>query len=237
MRGSAEVSAGGSAETERLKQAACPGSPRPARSSRPPATRAGSSHALRSLGGEAGAALTAYLDLVGNRLFDASTSPSPPDDRSRRTRSCGPIRIVGSGEALAASDVEARPPRSGPRSRRAPGRVRRTSRRGPPHLPSARRAWRLQRHLGLGPDAAGGSRRGPAGRESRAASPPLSTCWTPASTRCARWSRAARPVADELARRAEYRATYTAKGRPAVPRTARAAPARPVDPAARPLLA
>jgi hypothetical protein len=69
MRGSAVVSAGGSDEMERLKKAF------------PQDTSAGKIlesdgdpaqvlASLRSLGGEAGAAVSGYLDLVGNRLID-----------------------------------------------------------------------------------------------------------------------------------------------------------------------
>ena len=62
---------------------------------------------LRSLGGEAGAAVSGYLDLVGNRLVDGFDIAEPtalelPDALLRA------IRIAVSGEAQAASDVEAR---------------------------------------------------------------------------------------------------------------------------------
>src|SRR5206468_3986716 len=69
MRGSAAVSAGGSDEMERLKRAFA----------EDPAAReilglgddpAHVLASLRSLGGEAGAAISGYLELVGNRLVD-----------------------------------------------------------------------------------------------------------------------------------------------------------------------
>ncbi len=75
---------------------------------------------LRSLGGEPGAAVSAYLDLVGNRLIDGfdifqPTALEVPDALLRS------IRIAVAGEAKAASDVDARiaeirgkiPPRTG----------------------------------------------------------------------------------------------------------------------------
>src|SRR5205814_2974934 len=62
---------------------------------------------LRSLGGEAGAALSEYLDLVGNRLIDGFDIAEPsalelPDALLRA------IRVATSGETWAASDVTAR---------------------------------------------------------------------------------------------------------------------------------
>src|SRR5260370_33050266 len=61
---------------------------------------------LRSHGGEAGAAVSGYLDLVGNRLIDGFDIAEPtalelPDALLRA------IRISISGEAQAASDVAA----------------------------------------------------------------------------------------------------------------------------------
>src|SRR6476659_375874 len=62
---------------------------------------------LRSLGSEAGAALSGYLDLVGNRLIDGFDIAEPsalemPDALLRA------IRIALGGETQSASDVDAR---------------------------------------------------------------------------------------------------------------------------------
>ena len=120
MRGSAEVSSGGSDEMERLKEAFA--SDRSARkileSADDPAQVLAS---LRSLGGEAGAAVSGYLDLVGNRLIDGFDIAEPtalelPDALLRA------IRIAVSGEAQAASDLDARIAEvRAPGSCRAPG--------------------------------------------------------------------------------------------------------------------
>ena len=83
------------------------GSLLPARSSHPTGDPAQVLASLRSLGGEAGAAVSGYLDLVGNRLIDGFDIAEPtalelPDALLRA------IRIAVSGEAQAASDVDAR---------------------------------------------------------------------------------------------------------------------------------
>src|SRR5258706_9900031 len=106
MRGSAAVSAGGSDEMERLKRAfaASPPARKILDSNGDPAQVLAS---LRSLAGEAGAAVSGYLDLVGNRLIDGFDIAEPsalelPDALLRA------MRITVSGEAEAASDVDAR---------------------------------------------------------------------------------------------------------------------------------
>src|SRR5947207_13211198 len=68
MRGSAEVSSGGSDEMDRLKEAFAkdPAAREVLASDDDPAQLLAR---LRSLGGEAGAAVSGYLDLVGNRLL------------------------------------------------------------------------------------------------------------------------------------------------------------------------
>ena len=104
MRGSAEVSAGGSEEMQRLKKAfAKDASARKLLdTARDPAKVI---ERLRSLGGEAGAAISAYLDLVGNRLIDGFDISEPralelPDALLRS------IRITVSDEAQAPIDVD-----------------------------------------------------------------------------------------------------------------------------------
>jgi rifampicin phosphotransferase len=106
MRGSAVVSAGGSDEMERLKKAFAQDTSagKILESDGDPAQVLAS---LRSLGGETGAAVSGYLDLVGNRLIDGFDIAEPsalelPDALLRA------IRIAVSGEAQAASDVDAR---------------------------------------------------------------------------------------------------------------------------------
>ncbi|MEW9836516.1 PEP-utilizing enzyme [Mesorhizobium marinum] len=76
MRGSAEVSSGGSDEMARLKRAfaADPAAGRLlASGGDPAAVLAG----LRSLGGDTGAAVAGYLDLVGNRIIDGFDISQP----------------------------------------------------------------------------------------------------------------------------------------------------------------
>src|SRR5215471_18617331 len=76
MRGSATVSAGGSNEMERLKSAfAQDSSVRGILASGSDPAQALAS--LRSLGGETGAAISGYLDLVGNRLVDGFDIAEP----------------------------------------------------------------------------------------------------------------------------------------------------------------
>src|SRR6185503_6893464 len=105
MRGSAAVSAGGSDEMERLKKAFT------ANTSACKVLHSDGDAAqvlarLRSLAGEAGAAISGYLDLVGNRLIDGFDIAEPsslelPDALLRS------IRVAVSGDAQVASDIDA----------------------------------------------------------------------------------------------------------------------------------
>ena len=97
MRGSAEVSAGGSDEMERLKKAFAkdPSCRKLLSSDGDPAQVLAR---LRSLGGEAGAAVSGYLDLVGNRLIDGFDIAEPtaiemPDALLRAMR----VAVSGDG--------------------------------------------------------------------------------------------------------------------------------------------
>src|SRR5262245_61196199 len=106
LRGSAEVSAGGSDEMERLKTAFAhdPAARKVLASGGDPAQVLAK---LRSLGGETGKAVSDYLELVGNRLIDGFDIAEPtalevPDALLRA------IHIAVSGEAQTASDVDAR---------------------------------------------------------------------------------------------------------------------------------
>jgi hypothetical protein len=145
MRGSAEVSAGGSDEMTRLKKAfADDPSCREVLSfdGEPEQVLA----RLRSLDGEAGAAVSGYLDLVGNRIITASTSPSR--QRSNCRTHSSELCALPSREKLRPRTSMRALPKFAPGFRGAPGRVRPTARRGPPHLPTPRRTWSLQRYLG-----------------------------------------------------------------------------------------
>src|SRR5215212_6921088 len=106
MRGSAEVSAGGSDEMARLKDAFA----KDADASAIVASDGEPEEVLarvRSLGGEAGAAVSGYLDLVGYRIVDGFDI-AEPSALELPGALLGAIRIVISGEAQAASDVDAR---------------------------------------------------------------------------------------------------------------------------------
>src|SRR5262249_50460333 len=102
LRGSSEVSSGGSHEMQRLKAAFAvdPAARAALASDGAPAEALAR---LRALGGEAGAALSGYLDLVGHRIIDGFDIAEPsalelPDALLRA------IRVAVSGEAQAASD-------------------------------------------------------------------------------------------------------------------------------------
>ncbi len=106
MRGSAEVSAGGSEEMDRLRSAfrQDPVAREILESSDDPSQVLAS---LRSLPGETGPAVSGYLDLVSNRLIDgfdiAEPSASEMPDALLRA-----MRVAVSGAALADSDVNSR---------------------------------------------------------------------------------------------------------------------------------
>ena len=210
MRGSAEVSAGGSDELERLKKAfaADPALRKLIGSEGDPAALLAS---LRSLGGEAGVAISGYLDLVGNRLIDGFDIAEPtalelPDALLRS------IRIAVSGESQAASDVEAR-------IAEVRSLVPEAHREEFDELlTEARLTYRLRDERGVYSDiwASGLMRRAALAAGRRAAARGRLT--TPdqmldagLDEMCALVAGAGGPSADELASRAKYRATYTAK--------------------------
>ena len=163
LRGAAPVSAGASGELERLIAAI----------TNDPAARAlldsdgdpGKTLAeLRAFGGDVGPAMSAYLDLVGCRLLDGFDIAGRyalelPDVLLRSIRSS----VDGAGNDTDEVDARIADIRSQvPDEHRA--RVRRAARRGAPHVPPARRAGRLQRHLGVGHHAPGGARGRPPAR-------------------------------------------------------------------------
>jgi phosphohistidine swiveling domain-containing protein len=214
-RGSAVVSAGGSDEMERLKKAFAqdPAAREVLASDGDPAQVLTS---LRSLNGEAGAAVSGYLDLVGNRLIDGFDIAEPtalevPDALLRA------IRIAVSGEAQAASDVDAR-------IAEVRGQVPAAHQAEFDELlGEARLTYRLRDERGVYSDiwASGLMRRAAlaAGRRltsrSRIATP-QQMLDASLDEMCALVAGADDPSADELAKRAEYRAACTAKDAPPI---------------------
>jgi phosphohistidine swiveling domain-containing protein len=213
MRGSAVVSAGGSDEMERLKKAFA--EDRSARklleTDGDPAQVLAS---LRSRGGESGAAVSGYLDLVGNRLIDGFDIAEPsalelPDALLRA------IRISVSGAAQVASDIDARI-----------AEVRALIPAAHQDefdelLGEARLTYRLRDERGVYSDiwAAGLMRRAALAAGRRVAGRGrLATAYqmldASLDEMCALVAGTGGPSADELASRAKYRATYTAKDVP-----------------------
>ncbi len=213
MRGSAVVSAGGSDEMERLKKAFAEDTA--ARkildSDGNPAQVLAS---LRSLGGEAGAAVSNYLDLVGNRLIDGFDIAEPsalelPDALLRA------IRVAVSTEAQGASDIDAR-------IAEVRASVPTTHQdEFDELLGEARLTYRLRDERGVYSDiwAAGLMRRAALAAGRRVAdrgrlANSLQMLDASLDQMCALVAGTGGPSADELAGRAEYRATYTAKDVP-----------------------
>ena len=213
MRGSAVVSAGGSDEMERLKRAFAQDSAarKVLASDGDPAQVLAS---LRSLGGEAGAAISGYLDLVGNRLVDGFDIAEPtafelPDALVRA------MRIAVSGEAQAASDLDVRIAEvraQVPAAHQA---------EFDELLGEARLTYRLRDERGVYSDiwASGIMRRAALAAGRRVASRgrianPQQMLDASLDEMCALVTDAGGPSADELAKRTEYRATYTAKDAP-----------------------
>ncbi len=213
MRGSAEVSAGGSDEMEHLKKAFA-ADPTASKILQSEDGAAQVLTRLRSPGGEIGAAVSGYLDLVGNRLIDGFDIAEPtalelPDALLRA------MRIAVSGEAHAGSNVDAHI---------AEVRARIPAAHQAEFdelLREARLTYRLRDERGVYSDiwAAGLMRRAAlaAGRRvagrGRIASPSHMLEAT-LDEMCALVAGNSGPSADELARRAQYRATYTAKDVP-----------------------
>jgi len=213
MRGSAEVSSGGSDEMARLKQAFAqdPAASKALASGGDPAQVLAS---LRALPGEAGAAICGYLDLVGNRLIDGFDIAEPsalevPDALLRA------IRIAVSPEAQADSDVDARTAEvraKVPAAHQA---------EFDDLLGEARLTYRLRDERGVYSDiwASGLMRRAALAAGRRVArrgriATPGEMLEATLDEMCALVADSGGPSADELAQRAKYRATYTAKDAP-----------------------
>ena len=214
MRGSAEVSAGGSDEMERLKRAFAKDSA--AREILNSGSEAGQILAkLRSLDSETGAAVRGYLDLVGNRLIDGFDIAEPtalemPDSLLKS------IRIAISGETKSVSDdaqitgIRARVPEA----HRA---------EFDEMLAEARLTYRLRDERGVYSDiwASGIMRRAALSAGRRVAdrgriATPEQMLDASLDEMCALVTGGDSPSADELARRAQYRASRTSKDAPAV---------------------
>ena len=215
MRGSAAVSSGGSDEMERMKKsfAEDASARRILESAGDPAEVLAS---LRALGGATGAAVSGYLDLVGNRLIDGFDIAEPtalelPDALLRA------IRIAVSEEPQAASDVEARI---------ADVRAQVPAVHQDEFdelLGEARFTYRLRDERGVYSDiwAAGLMRRAALAAGRRMAdrgrlANPHQMLDASLDEMCALVAGTGGPSADELASRAEYRAAYTAKDVPAL---------------------
>jgi pyruvate,water dikinase len=213
LRGSSQVSAGSSDEMERLRRALAQDATARAvlaSDADPEKTLAN----LRSLEGEVGAAVSAYLDLVGHRLVDGFDIAEPsalelPDALLRA------IRVAALGEAQLVSDVEAR-------TAEVRARVPAAHQAAFDELlGEARLTYRLRDERGVYSDiwASGLMRRAALAAGRRLASrgriaAPLHVLDASLDEMCALVAGTGGPSADELARRAAFRATYTAKDAP-----------------------
>jgi len=212
MRGAAPVSAGGSAELEQLKTIAQdPDAMKLLESDDDPATVLDS---LRALGGDTGAVVAGYLDLVGHRLLDGFDISEPtalemPDALLRS------IRVAVSGRDVKGADVDdliAGVREQVPEANREEFDAL---------LAEARLTYRLRDERGVYSDiwASGLMRRAAlaAGRrlaERGRIDEPEHIVDAGIDEMCALLAGAEAPSAQELAARAEYRATHTAKDAP-----------------------
>lgn len=215
MRGSAEVSSGGSDELARLKKAFTEDT-----AARRILDLGGDpAHVLtrlRSVTGEAGAAISGYLDLVGNRLIDGFDIAEPtalelPDAllRSIQTAVDGNSEVASTVEARTA-EIRALVPAA---QRQAFDEL----------LAEARLTYRLRDERGVYSDiwAAGLMRRAALGAGRRLAergrlAHPLQILDASLDEMCALITVKGGPSREDLAERAEYRAAYTAKDAPPV---------------------
>ncbi|MGH2852112.1 MAG: PEP-utilizing enzyme [Solirubrobacteraceae bacterium] len=213
MRDTAPVSAGASAELQRLI-AAIGGDPRArellASGGDPVATL----ETLRELDGESGAAMTAYLDLIGNRLLDGFDICEPraiemPDALLRA------IRVAAERGEVEGSDVEER-------IAEVRAKVPDTHRAEfDDLLGEARLTYRIRDERGIFSDiwAAGLMRRAALAAGRRAAAggrihEPEQMVDAGLEEMCALVTGSGGPSADELAARTAYRTSHTAKAAP-----------------------
>ena len=229
MRGASPVSAGASAELERLI-AAVGADPRARELLASDGDPGATLDALRSVDGEAGAAMTAYLDLVGNRLLDGFDISEPtalemPDQLLEAIRRAVTTGADDTGTEARIADVRSQVPAEHQDEFDA-------------LLDEARLLYRLRDERGVYSDiwASGIMRRAvlAAGRRVAATGRILA----PEHLLDAGFDEMSSlleggdaPPADELAARAEYRATRTAKDAPA---TLGPPPPPPPDPSSLP---
>ncbi len=212
LRGSAPVSAGGSAELERLKTIAQdPAAMAVLESDADPASILAD---LRALDGEAGAAVSGYLELIGNRPLDGFDISEPaalelPDALVRA------MRIAVSGRDLETGDVDDKI--AGVRAK-VPEENRAEF---DELLGEARLMYRLRDERGIYSDiwASGIMRRAALAAGRRVAArgriaDPAHIVDASLDEMCALVTDRGGPTSDELAARAEYRATHTAKEAP-----------------------
>lgn len=214
MRGSAEVSSGGSEEMARLKQAFAHDDTarKILETDRDPVKTL---ERLRALGGEAGAALSAYLDLVGNRLIDGFDIAEPtalelPDALLRAIRGAVTDEPNASDVEEQTAEIRAQVPAQ---HQKAFDEL----------LSEARLTYRLRDERGVYSDiwASGIMRRAALAAGRRVAKRGrLATAQqmldASLDEMCALVEGKDGPSADELAARAQYRAAYTAKDAPPV---------------------
>jgi rifampicin phosphotransferase len=229
MRGASPVSAGASAELDRLI-AAVKSDPRARGLLSSDGDPAAALEALRSLDGEAGAAMAAYLDLVGNRLLDGFDIGEPsalelPDQLLQAIRT--EVAAEAGGDDLEAKIAEVRS--------KVPPEHRETF---DELLGEARMLYRLRDERGVYSDiwASGIMRRAVLGAGRRLAeSGRIATAEHLVDAgfgeMLALLDGTGGPAADELAARAEYRRTHSAKN---APRTLGPPPPPPPDPSTLP---
>lgn len=230
MRGASEVSSGGSQEMLRLKQAfAADASARAAlQTDVDPASILAN---LRARGGETGAAIAGYLDLIGNRLIDGFDITEPtalelPDAllRALQHTMSGEAEVALQLEALTAS-VRAKVPSE-------------HQAEFDELLGEARHNYRLRDERGVYSDiwASGIMRRAALAAGRRVAkkgriATPAHMLDASLDEMVALVTGAGGPTADELADRAAYRAAHTAKD---VPASLGTPPPPPPDPSSLP---
>ena len=226
MRGASPVSAGASAELERLITAvnADPKAQELLASDGDPAATL---EELRSLDGESGEAARAYLDLVGNRLLDGFDIAEPtalelPDQLLRAIRTAAVAGAEDTDVEAHISEVRAK----------VPAEHQETF---DELLHEARLLYRLRDERGVYSDiwASGIMRRAVLGAGRRVASSgrihaPEHLLDASLDEMTALVQGTDGPSADELAKRAEYRATHSAKDAP--PTLGTPAPPPPNDP-------
>lgn len=212
MRGSAEVSSGGSDEMVQLKRAFAqnPEARKALESSDDPAQVLAK---LRSLGGAAGAALSGYLDLIGNRLIDGFDIAEPTALEMPETL----LRAIRSAVSTEAQPVSVEAQVAAVRNKVPASQQAQFDEL----LGEARLTYRLRDERGVYSDiwASGLMRRAALAAGRRVASRgklanPQQMIEATLDEMCSLVAGQGGPSADELAKRAAYRTTHTAKEAP-----------------------